>query len=581
MKTPKLRWLLEGETQFECALSPTRKPLSATEVMRINLSVLSDARYTLEVSPVQLREQVELFINGNEIFSFLRVKGECVEIIPGKNAITGQDDTRPFQNLFGFVQVEVRMNGRSFYSDYFQVLLPDTELSSDLKSMVQYIAKHRESLLVKSSPVSNAPTGDDSLQDLTEMFELIVGTYESHIGYFTNHAHTKLIQVQSKDSFEKIRSFSGQTLMSILQNAAELLRVNYPTGLSDGHNHYQPRHALVSESLPTKETIENRVIVGFLLTAITKIDELVEQAQVALKQNSCASAPPGYVSPIDAIWPIVNKRIQSTYDKLCVIRSKIGELLSLYQRLLPVTTEPLAQVPEPTQAFLRLPVYRLFYELMDKWFSLPEYRISNETQVLAFLVNSQLYEYFVLASEIKGIEDSGFVLQTSFNFNWLETEANIGVEDTKFANTFVFRKGDSVATLYFQPVIAGDVSTHNNGIGLQRITTLTLNHGMAGAHFYRPDFIIKVQNGNSAHYTIMDAKYSTLETVQRYYAADLAFKYLTSVRCTRVGDQIRGLHIYYGKRGSEDVRITNFWNLLTNEHMAIPHFSAEGRFPLV
>ena len=93
-------------------------------------------------------------------------------------------------------------------------------------------------------------------------------------------------------------------------------------------------------------------------------------------------------------------------------------------------------------------------------------------------------------------------------------------------------------------------SRHINGIGLYRNNSISLNQSNVDERsdkYYTPDYIIKTEINGVERYIILDAKFSTANTVKRYYISDLSFKYLFSISSIEENKSADGLCIVYGQ----------------------------------
>ena len=130
------------------------------------------------------------------------------------------------------------------------------------------------------------------------------------------------------------------------------------------------------------------------------------------------------------------------------------------------------------------------------------------------------------------------------------------------------------------PIISGKNGGHENGLHLKRITRLSFKEKESLTGVYVPDFVIKVEAKDEESYYIADAKFSSLSTVRRHYAKELAFKYLLTSRTTNPFAHIRGLYVYYGKRYEGSDEPVSAWDLLDPEHdVNEPSFILQGLFP--
>ena len=115
-----------------------------------------------------------------------------------------------------------------------------------------------------------------------------------------------------------------------------------------------------------------------------------------------------------------------------------------------------------------------------------------------------------------------------FQFVHLFYKAKKDTENKYCKNYFVFQKGESVVTLYYQPVVYNNDKRSVANIGLYRNTSISfpksLDDDLITGKYYTPDFIIKIEsaNGNGAKYIIADAKFSTLDNVKKRQVAALA-----------------------------------------------------------
>ena len=126
-------------------------------------------------------------------------------------------------------------------------------------------------------------------------------------------------------------------------------------------------------------------------------------------------------------------------------------------------------------------------------------------------------------------------------------------KNTSCENTFYFSNNQHQVTLYYQPVIYNTDWSSVNGIGLYRNNSIPANtDDEKGAPYYTPDYLIKIENKNTAKYLIIDAKFSDSATVKKYDVKDLAFKYLFSVSPINATDIVMGMCIIYGKCTKHD-----------------------------
>lgn len=114
----------------------------------------------------------------------------------------------------------------------------------------------------------------------------------------------------------------------------------------------------------------------------------------------------------------------------------------------------------------------------------------------------------------------------------------------------MFTGNNKRITIYYQPVIFDFDSRQVNGIGLYRNNSISINQNNIDERsdkYYTPDYIIKAEINGVERYIILDAKFSTANTVKRYYITDLSFKYLFSISSVEENKSVDGLCIVYGQ----------------------------------
>lgn len=493
----------------------------------------------------------------------------------------------PFFQTFGFVQLKITATGpnidHTYYSDYLQVALRESEAAQDLKAMSEYV-------LEKSEWFAGAEGyhGQHLLQrgELEEVrarlhyFEKAIQTYESQFVFFSSHAKTRTKDIYKRDGFEKLRQFDAKTLTYVLSHPEELMEVRSNSGIALGGHFYAPKHTLVAHRTITKDTLENRAIMAFLKTlensSIQFKKELVSAARTYGFSNNL---PDGYISSTDAIFDNLRADWIEVLKELQQFAERLEKIQRAYEHILLPVNEPILNLPEATSTFKTEPHYRLLYELMAEGFNMKPLVLKHDQGLLLMLVNSQLYEYFTLAKLYEGMLQDGFSLKQAYHFKYPLADSIQYYSNAEFANTFVFARGETTYTLYYQPIIYGRNGGHENGIHLKRITRMSLKSQNSKTGVYVPDIVIKIESEGQESYIIGDSKYSALCTVRERYAKELAFRYLLTIRPTVKNATIRGLYIYYGKRYEGSEEEINAWDLLSEDDRSEPMFVLQGLFP--
>ncbi|MCD8354351.1 MAG: hypothetical protein LUC47_08585, partial [Clostridiales bacterium] len=206
--------------------------------------------------------------------------------------------------------------------------------------------------------------------------------------------------------------------------------------------------------------------------------------------------------------------------------------------------------------FLSVPQYNRIFVQIHKWFTFGIYEFASEKYMLSLVKVSSLYENYLLVKMIAYFQSRGYLLVEDKRCVY-PVKSTWQYKNTDCKNTFVFKNETNCITLYYQPVIYDSNRSDINGIQLMRNNSLPFfsgneNMNQVGGHYYSPDYVIKVENNSASRYLILDAKFSDLQNVKRYYVKDLAFKYLFSISPIQQSNTVVGLCIIYGKCKSSE-----------------------------
>lgn len=152
----------------------------------------------------------------------------------------------------------------------------------------------------------------------------------------------------------------------------------------------------------------------------------------------------------------------------------------------------------------------------------------------------ELYTLYVLRSEL---ENYGFIESSEEHFNYkLKQNGN-----TKLNNTFYYKRDNTEAVLYYQPVIDQKPEDAENGIGLyRRKSELERDDDK-----YTPDYVLKISRCSFSEYLVIDAKFKPLKNIENEMER-LIFRYKHSLSTANANDKISGIAIIYGKPNKKD-----------------------------
>ena len=473
-------------------------------------------------------------------------------------------DRRIFSDCYGYVEISLTLvmddgNEYNLFTDYLSVLVRRGQLNNAVKSMVDYVDKHQEHLLLNgvSKPRDLAGLKEQGYKSLSAqviLAEEIASVYEGNYGYFKANCRFRIEKVPSIDRLEHLQQVTPKTLEYIVSHPEELRPVTSTSGVRIDGRVYQPQKTLSLRNVNSYDLYENRVILNFLRKMIDEVEVLRDECGTLLQQiPTDEDYSPDYIYSSFFILSETRKRLEANIRKLSQLYDRFVTLFGLYSQVLKkIRIEPLVISPKPTAIFLTVPQYNKIFVRIHQWFNFGIYDFAKENFMLSFIKISSLYESYLLAKLINYLGNRGYTLQEAKKCTYPATSPNWKYKNTRGPNTFTFAKQAQRIRLYYQPVIYSSDRRAVNGIGLYRNNSIPVAEDdyaekRRGDCYYSPDYLIEVEENDTRKYLILDAKFSDFETVRRKQMKNLAFKYLFSISPILSTDSVLGLGIIYGK----------------------------------
>lgn len=538
----------------------------------------ADYCYSIELNldslpPIQ---KISVFVNGYEckISNYYAGKIEFQE-------------PRIFLDSFGFAQIDFIFEMQNFdeincSTIYFPVLVVDSINNLSVQRMVKTIYEKSPRYLFGNQQRSQdkRSLGNSQIHDLDGQIETlgkIVTCYEENFRYFKTNAVSRLEQIESIKSYEKVKNITLKSIQYIVQHPEQLQKSLGLTGVRIEKSNYFPYKALITESKNNYDIYENRVIVGFLLSVYKESLALYEKIEKQLVQFDFPSTPSveGYTSSAVVILDIGKSRLRKAQLTLQRLFGQLEKLYNIYSRMLSVSTIVVSYIPKPTSIFKEIKPYRTIYNLMIEWFMYGSYNFERENILLPLLRSHKIYEMYALIQLLDFISQENYVLESSMHYRYSNLGDKAYVQDVSaIPNTFNFtnKLSKKHITLYYEPAIQGRSHIGENDITLYRNNSVSLK-ATRTARPYRPDYIMKIQNENEKIYFILDAKFSQKSRVLVSYFPELAYKYLFSISPIDNESHVKGLIVLNGKGAVDsesDDEISNFYDNELDDYQISP-----------
>lgn len=521
--------------------------------------VYSDFDYYIKLHFDKDIETIKLCINDNALdISYINGNIYFNDIYKNSKKI--------FINYFGYVSFFVQIYSTDgqlyeYYSDYLDVAIRNDITSEIVRNMVLYISKNSyEYMFEEDSNVKDfsdvKKSNNKNLLTEIAMIENILYEYENNFKFFKQSSKCKLTSNRIIDDFEKLKEIKSETIQYISSNPHFLTVVNYNTGIKFNKYNLQPKKTLINKNDISFNIYENQVVLGFLKHIYNTISEKISyiDKQTVIPYPNHIVFP--YISSSSKIHEVVVENLKQHKKKLCNIKIKIQKIYVMYKSIFGCEEIIINHIPKPSYIFLEIKYYRKIYKVIKDWFESGNYNLCNEKMLLTFSTASQIYEYYVLLKINNYIKGNGYNLNSYKKYKYV-LNRNSKYKNTLFKNTFIFQKQKNQISVYYQPVIYFDHEVNN--IGLFRNNSISLTNEKS--YYYTPDFVVKIEKEQKSQYIILDAKWSSLESVINYSFKEIIYKYLFSISTINSGDTVDKIWVINGKSNdNQEDYIYNFYN---------------------
>ena len=487
------------------------------------------------------------------------------------NEVIDKKDKRIFLDCFGYAQLEVVVDDLTFVSENIEVFVSKTENNQSVFKMIEYIFSNCDEYLYEEHKYSRTATGFKESERVTIDSKIntainICNSFRECFFHLKKSLQTKLIYEDVVGNIDKLQQIDSKTIEYIINHPEELQPVDYNSGILVNKQCYEPQKTLTKSVTYSNDIYENRAIMGFLKTIILELEEIKDTLKYKMKVTTSVKKD-GYISSAQYIYTRNKKVIEKYVNTLEELILNYQNVYNEYNKLLKVKDIPIYSQPQYTNIFRSIMPYRIIYQCICDWFNCGDYDVVKSDLILSFLSTSRIYEYYCLLRVISAIKNNGFQKSNFYSYKYKESRY---YKNTTYNNTFEFTKDKMYLTLYYQPIIYGDFNSTQrpNKINLYRNTDISIENPKAldmldenkkanQGNYYLPDYLIKIEENNMERYYILDAKYSTVNNIERYQLPYLVYKYLFSISVMNYKDILKGLGIICGKELYSDIDNVN------------------------
>lgn len=492
--------------------------------------------------------KIKFFTKDNDIENVsLNIGGENFEIEDNYEEdgyyVFEFENERYFNCIWGYTQIIIEIRYKDIQNVLYSKLLnieldsnhnKGKEINNSVENMVKYVLDNNQELL--KNPVRNkfsiinSNLENNELRNLlteVELLRSIIECYQNNFEYFTRDIKYKIINIHKVDNFNKVKKLDLKTIKHIIKNPQELKIVDYNTGIRYMNQNLEPRNTIVSHNENIYNIYENKVILGFIKMIIVYLEERIKKKEKYIdlyKKNN-------------SFYKLLFSYYEFYFDEITKLVQILKIIYHKYKNTLKCDDFYLDKMPYLTNIFTNIYHYRQCFIVIEKWFSKGNYNFENNKVITSFVSIDQLYEYYSLLNIINEVKNLGFNLENIKSFIYEDVNYCFN-----YTNTYYFRKSESIyITLYYQPIIYS--YKYDNEITLYRVD--------GNKNYYSPDFLIKLKLEDGNKYIILDSKWQTRKTIERYSFQNIMKKYIMSIEGSE-DDRIEFVGILQGRDDTKD-----------------------------
>ncbi len=283
---------------------------------------------------------------------------------------------------------------------------------------------------------------------------------------------------------------------------------------------YNLRDIKITKATANLDVFENRVIHSFLIihrNYLTKIQEMT--ADKAYHQFDDFQF--SFKELLDD-WISENTRPHQLIEYGLSNISKVKTFLDKY---IPCKLNKI-YLPRLTPNVKKHNHYLELFKMIHEYYKMGEPDWSENSVINGLKNLAKIYELYVLLSLVKGFEENGYQFDNASFLNY--DSVSYAVLPEGFANNVYFAKHITTRkniTLYYEPTIyeQSDRRSKKHTDLYKAINSLYVDNSIIKDTWnkLKPDFIISTGDV----FIILDAKYSDISTVRKYYLTPLMIKY--------------------------------------------------------
>lgn len=427
-----------------------------------------------------------------------------------------------FRESFGFATLRLFIENSLIEEIIFNVST-DSEKFNNIKAMMNYLLENNERILDICFSRTKYQARNDGESNAT--YESIISLAEDFIKNFdTGHRSFETLlksvivpikEVANDKNFHNINPYD------VLDNLGEIYLGYSPDSINIFGKIYSLQSIERENYSQTYDLEENRVLLAGLISIRYTLSDILENirkkpSELTFEKEyeviKIQNKPSGDLTIDDLYMQLTTAGME---NRILKILDNIDIYLYYFKERLDITFQGFLK-PKITP-FVRKSSYHLnLFGILDDWYSLGNPTLGINHNLTKIRSTAKIYELFTLYKLIESLITDGWLIIRSIEHPFFKNFLPSQIE---------FKKNNEFLTLFYEKQIYGfNKDTLNNDL-------VSLVHGKYGRfNYYNPDFVIAKKLDHSTYYYILDSKYSSTQTLEKFKVIQQLYeKYYTNL----------------------------------------------------
>ena len=362
-----------------------------------------------------------------------------------------------------------------------------------------------------------------SLRAYLKLCEGAIACYESNMGYFRAHAHSRILRRDEVIPIQRARRLGRRELQWLARSPEALYETKALTAISIKDKHYAVNEIQTERMFRSLNNEENRSLVAFAIEIATSLGTIDERSRSQIDWLQGIADQLGHFDPGAGLLPalvVVNaclERELPLIERVSILRTRARWIQNCLTQIMVDVPTGSFKMPRRSKVFQEVKPYSDIYAQMQMWNDFGDFELLRDGLALQTWRMDKLYEYFVLYRFLEALHRFGFSPDMSSSEPVKQVrysvKSRVYKNENQVANIYDLGRGKESVKLFYEPVIYGD-NREEHGVYFHRTTRKQPFSECVGDSYWTPDFLIIYSDGCTEKRFIFDAKFRTVGKVR-------------------------------------------------------------------